>query len=360
MTQQVISEFELLRRLGEGFFGEVWHARMQPHGDVAVKRIRREVGEQLQLKAWPEIREHLLKEAENLKKAQHKHVVQVYSVHWDEREDYVYIVTELCDSSLADRIQEGPVTTYDGFLHMNHLLLGLGALHTQGMLHRDVKPSNILLKGADAKLADFGLATDELMNGYGDWNSYGPHRAPEIFEAGVTSTKTDIWATGVTAYRILNGDRWYTDEMLRLGIDWESDRARAVRTICAPRFASSLSWMPHIPDAWIRFVRKALARDSNKRHADASEMLSALLNMKRASGAGWTCLHSEDHIEWSRLKKGGRQEVVRWSGIYSDTQSCRVHTVGSSGERTRTILQGAGTRSQVLSELRDFFGSRSV
>lgn len=359
MAQRVINELDLLCKLGSGVFGEVWRAEMKPHGIVAVKKIRRTVAERLGLSVWTEIRDHLLKEAESLKKAQHRHVVQVHSVHWDESSDHVYIVTELCDSSLADRINDGPLPIGDAFLFMSHILLGLNALHGQGMLHRDVKPSNVLILGADAKLADFGLATDELRNGYGTGISYAPHRAPETFRGGFTSTKTDIWAVGMTAYRMLNGDAWYAREMCRLGVFEEGEGEPDFSALCSPSFAPALTWMPHIPEAWRRFVKKALAFDSARRYTDASAMLTALQGMNLPDDVGWACVHKGQSICWKRVREGGRHELVVWNDWTSIDQSFEILTQSPDGTGRRVLRRGEGGQSQVLSDLSDFFCSRS-
>lgn len=70
------------------------------------------------------------------------------------------------------------------------------------MLHRDVKPANILIEGNSAKLSDFGLATLLGMSSTGSQRGYISHAAPEIINKGETSAQTDIFATGMTLYRI--------------------------------------------------------------------------------------------------------------------------------------------------------------
>ena len=78
------------------------------------------------------------------------------------------------------------------------VLMGLAALHARQMLHRDIKPGNILIDTAGvALIGDFGLVTDDLLLGYGSQAGYGDHIAYEVWQGKGTSAKSDIWALGI-------------------------------------------------------------------------------------------------------------------------------------------------------------------
>jgi eukaryotic-like serine/threonine-protein kinase len=86
---------------------------------------------------------------------------------------------------------------------------GLQYAHDLGYIHRDIKPANILIgKTGVAKLADFGLAIKSQATGAASPYGYMTQLAPEVFENDVINIATDIYALGVTAYRLVNGDAY--------------------------------------------------------------------------------------------------------------------------------------------------------
>jgi serine/threonine protein kinase len=177
--------------------------------------------------------------------------------------------------------------------------LGLQALHARGMLHRDIKPGNLLIDRRHVtKLGDFGLVTDNLIFGYGSAAGYADHLAPEIYGGGPTSARTDIWALGMTIYRLLHGTSWY-------------ERSPPPQLqIPLGGFAQRLSWLPHIPNSWRRFVRKALKDDPNARYQNATEVVNALATLP--AGAGWLCTVTPVDVSW--VKRTSRRQVnVLWT-----------------------------------------------
>ena len=185
----------------------------------------------------------------------------------------MYIITELCDAGLHASIKNGPLPLAVARKYVRHALLGLEALHVRGMVHRDLKPANILTTGdSAAKLSDFGLVTDKLVAGYASQQGYLEHLAPEVIVNARTSAKSGVWAMGLTIFRLLNGEPWYADVQAALGIDWTRPYLAAISTgsnISSCRRGSSparLPWMPHVPDQWRRFVRKAMSDQLAKRY----------------------------------------------------------------------------------------------
>jgi serine/threonine protein kinase len=145
------------------------------------------------------------------------------------------------------------------------VLMGLGALHARGMLHRDIKPANILVDSfVVAQISDFGLVTDELILGYGSQAGYSDHIAFEVWKGDLTSVKTDIWAFGMTLFRLLHGKTWYED----------APKPRLIVTL--GNFADTLKWLPHIPATWRRVVRTMLRDNPYDRYQSALQAQNAL------------------------------------------------------------------------------------
>jgi serine/threonine protein kinase len=147
-----LPDYELVRKLGEGGFGEVWQARGPGDVDVAMKFIRLgDRGAELQTRAL-----------EAMKSIRHPNLVSLLGI-W--RTDNVLILAmELCDRNLEERLHEALEQKLPGIplpellKYMAAAADGLDELNKHNVQHRDVKPANLLLVGAGVKVADFGLA----------------------------------------------------------------------------------------------------------------------------------------------------------------------------------------------------------
>ena len=241
--------------LGSGGFGKVYKAVDPVHGDVAIKVLKQALGESDP--DWQMRKAGLIHEGQRLSEAHHQNVVNVFSIH--ESGDEIMLVLEYCAGGSLDRgYKVGPLTPNTVKVYATQVALGLSALHARGMIHRDIKPANILLDGAGkARVGDFGLVTNNILLGYASAQGYGDHLAIEIHQGNGTSVKTDIWALGMTLYRLLHGDVWYR----------ENDSPR--RTVPMGGFAGKLRWLPHVPNGWRRLIRKAMHDDTTKRFQTA-------------------------------------------------------------------------------------------
>ena len=223
------------------------------------------------------------------------------------------------------------------------VLMGLGTMHTRGMVHRDIKPANVLLNGkAEAQISDFGLVTDDLVLGYASQAGYSDHIAYEVWNGKGTSAKSDMWALGMTLYRLLHGQTWYKEapdpqDLVKHG-----------------GFADTLRWLPHIPKAWRRAIRKMLNDDDTARCQNAAQALKVLANLPVSPV--WETAVAPDLIRWEQLK-GYRRVVVEWK-----RHSARKHEWEAWSEPTgkgqNKRLNGSGGvvgRAEAVKGLEDFF-----
>jgi serine/threonine protein kinase len=342
------SELKLGHPLGGGGFGDVVHGIDPVHGPVAVKVLRRRKNETAA--EWAARSEDLLKEAQRLKSASHDNVVTVLNVVRDAATNVVHMVTELCDGgSLHDEFEAGPMPLDTVKNALTQVARGLGHIHSKKMIHRDIKPGNILKHGKFFKVGDFGLVTDKLIFDYASDQGYLDHLAPEVHRDRVTSARTDIWAFGMTAYRLLHGREFY-DEWLQ-GKDIPA-------LVIKGGFARNLPWLPHIPEPWRKFLRCAMHDDSAYRHASCHDWAQALAALPVTPY--WRCQYAADAVDWS-APVGARLVQV----------ALRIHSprkhewwAERTGGSKRTVAVGGGrgrivTLRQADRELTDFFAQSS-
>lgn len=332
-------------KIGNGSFGEVFHAVDPVHGAVAIKEMRQQQNEPNA--AWELRKKGLLKEGQRLSQANHANVVRVHGILQSDKDDAVVLVMELCQNgSLQTAFEAGPMKLGDVQKVSTEVALGLHALHARGMLHRDIKPGNILLPATNiAKIGDFGLVTDNIIVGYGSSAGYADHLAPEVWNGQGTSIKSDVWALGMTIYRLIHGAEWYS----RLTFDPSVD-------VCAGGFAKLLPWLPHVPKPWRRFVRTMMNDDTRYRYQDANQVINALGSL--SPEPNWPCEVRADKIAWSRIANGRHIHVV-WEKHSVRKYEWRAWSqpIGLGRRRTLGGSKGAISYSQSEKELRAFFAA---
>lgn len=341
----LLSSLKITDKLGNGHFGEVFRGSDDVHPQLAVKVIRPKGTDTPE--RWEQRKADLIKEGSNLQKAAHEHVVQVHYINKAPTEDAIYLAMELCDGgSLQDRYEAGPMTSGEVHKIATHVCHGLGSLHHREMLHRDLKPGNILVdKKGTVKLGDFGLVTDDLLLGYANIEGYiyVDHLAPEAYTSGLASHKTDYWALGMTLYRLLHGDRWY-------------------RSSLAPKYsvrdggyAERLVWLPHVSRKWRRLIRAMLNDDPDSRLCTAKLALNALADM--ATELSWECAFEDNTITWTRLKGDRRIEVVLSSSGKLASWTATSYPVGAGTKKLLGSSGGLVSKAVADRSLRKFFGS---
>jgi eukaryotic-like serine/threonine-protein kinase len=294
--------FERLQRLGRGHFGEVWLAR-----DTGLDVLRA-------IKLIPKARlfnpKNFFQEAQILKIAEHPNVVRVEETG-ELADGSVYVAMEYLKSgSLEDEAKGSylPLTRVKKIV--GDMLRGLDHAHHKGILHRDIKPANILVGNAgEGKLSDFGLAlplgVDVLKLGVKDYK-YILHLAPEVSGGCSHSIASDIYACGVTLYRLVNGDSFFS---VPVGSDIYGLAA-------AGKFPNRSKYREFIPKPWRVIINMAMNVEPNSRFHCAEDLRHAVEGMKAcmtwnervfSNGTKWTSSHNNCCFEVSRQKLNGNE-----------------------------------------------------
>lgn len=200
--------YHLLEPLGRGGMGTVWRAvDGLLKREVAVKHVALPVG--LEGRERESVRERVMREAQAAARLSHHASVTVFDVLEDDGS--VYIVMELVDvSNLAERVDgRGPLHPGEAAQVGLELVGALEAAHRQGIVHRDVKPSNVMLLPTGAvKLADFGIASVKdhpSLTSTGQVLGSPSYMAPEQALGQECGPETDWWGLGATLYYAVEG-----------------------------------------------------------------------------------------------------------------------------------------------------------
>lgn len=195
--------FRLGNRVGEGALSIVYRATQPSVGrEVAIKVIREELANE------KEFIRRFEAEAQLVARLHHPRVVPLYDF-WREADGAYLVMPWLEGGSLARQLQAGPLSLEDTVGAVHHVAAGLDFAHGRGVIHRDVKPSNVLLDGeGNAYISDFGIALTEASGDADPWplSAGSPaYAAPEQFGGGSIGPGVDIYALAVMTYELLVG-----------------------------------------------------------------------------------------------------------------------------------------------------------
>ncbi|MEV1285813.1 protein kinase [Micromonospora sp. NPDC049679] len=210
--QLVADRYRLMQPLGQGGMGRVWKARDEVlHRDVAIKELVPPPG--LTPEERQEMRERSLREARAIARLNHINVVRVFDVLRTEADPWI-VMEYVASRSLQDVLaSDGPVSSVRAAEIGLGVLGALRAAHRSGVMHRDVKPGNVLL-GDDGRvvLTDFGLATvpgDPNVTRTGLVLGSPAYISPERARTGSAGPEADMWSLGATLYAAVEGHSPY-------------------------------------------------------------------------------------------------------------------------------------------------------
>jgi eukaryotic-like serine/threonine-protein kinase len=272
-TRLLAGRYVLERFLGRGGMAMVYAGRdRRLDRPVAVKVVPVAVTD-------PVGRARFVREAQSAAGLSHPNAVAVFDA--GEADGYLYIVMELVEGrSLCGVLAEaGPLEPSQATAIAASVLAALGQAHAAGIIHRDVKPSNVMVSyGGTVKLLDFGIARrlDDLANDVtaaGDVFGTPTYLAPEQIEGRPTTPATDVYAVGVVLFEMLAGVAPFRGD---------GPVATALAHTTAP-VPDVRSFRPDTSSWLAMAIGTAMAKDPADRFADAAEMQAALTEPSTAS-----------------------------------------------------------------------------
>jgi serine/threonine protein kinase len=199
---------------GRGGMGEVWQARhVLTRKPFAVKVLRQD------LASDETIRGRFVQEARIMEALVHPNILRVN--HVGEQEELLYFIMEWVEGgSLTDQLSErGTFTLQEARDVLWQMIDGLSHAYDRGLVHRDIKPGNVLMrKGVDVKITDFGIAkflgADERRTGSGVRLGSPWYMSPEQIRGADVDHRTDIYSLGITLYQLLTGTVPFDGELV--------------------------------------------------------------------------------------------------------------------------------------------------
>lgn len=210
-TRRLADRFDLIEPVGGGSMGTVWRARDDNlERIVAVKELLLPHGQGEQ-KA-DEAKNRALREARIAARLVHPHAITVFGVI-DEQDRPWIIMEYLPSTSLADKLREGPMEADDVIRLSIQLCSALAAAHRAGIVHRDIKPGNVLLgEDGTVKITDFGISRamgDVQLTATGEISGTPAFLAPEVARGEDATFASDVFSLGATLYTALEGGTPY-------------------------------------------------------------------------------------------------------------------------------------------------------
>ena len=317
------NRYEILERIGSGGMAVVYKARCHRLNRlVAIKILKSDLAQDA------EFRRRFHDESQAVAMLSHPNIVAVYDV--SHSDDLDYIVMELIDGiTLKQYMQKKgePLNWREALHFITQIMKGLSHAHSRGIIHRDIKPHNIMvLRDGSVKVADFGIArlTSAAQNTLTQEALGSVHYiSPEQARGSYIDARSDIYSAGVVLYEMLTG---------RLPYEGDSPISVAIQHInsipLSPREIN-----PDIPEALEEITMKAMASNVDQRYVSADAMLVDLEEFRKNPSINF------DYADVDLLNSNDEPTQVMKTGGTHNT----FHGAGSGAARQTAGNQGRGT-----------------
>jgi len=304
LSPEQIGRYVILRTLGRGAMGVVYLARdPQIERELALKTIRFDTGE----KGFSaeEAKARFLKEARISGRLQHPHIVTVFDVGEDQ--GTLFLAMELVQGgSFSQRLSDpAGFPLRDRIRVIAEVAEALAHAHERGVLHRDVKPANILLTPTlSAKVTDFGIG--KLLTGDTELTSTGQmvgspaYMSPEQIKGEKLDARTDIFSLGIVLYQALTLRKPFPADTL----------TTLVYQILHEEPMDPGLVTNDVPEGMKEIIRKCLAKDRANRYSDAGELADDLREVLGFTPVGSTAGLSESKVKRVRSSPGAPPPVA--------------------------------------------------
>ena len=349
---QVLDKYELLERVGQGGMAVVYRGIDRSlKRTVAIKILHKHLSD------YQEARDRFEREAQAVAKLRHENILEIFDYSAKEGSES-YIVTEFIDGqTLKQFITDRPIAYPEvGAMIMLQVARALAHAHAGSILHRDVKPENIMIRSDGVvKLMDFGIShmVDlERLTVTGQLLGSPAYMAPEHVEGRPLDFRTDVFAVGIVLYQLTVG---------KLPFEGKNPH-EVLKRIAECKFVDPRQANPRIGNRLGRIILKAMAAQPNDRYAAIGEMVLALEAYLEESGLVVDKLTSElaryfkapgpyelalrerlvDHLTRRGQELLASKDQAKALDVFD-----RVLTIDGENEKVLGILDGLNRRARL-------------
>jgi eukaryotic-like serine/threonine-protein kinase len=265
----MLGRYQVEKELGKGAMGVVYLGKDPKIGRVvAIKTMA--LSQEFEADELVEVKERFFREAETAGRLSHTNIVTIYDA--GEEHDLCYIAMELLKGKdLMPFTKSGATLPVGKVISIvARVADALGYAHKQNVVHRDVKPANIMYEpGSDVvKVTDFGIAriTDSSKTKTGMVLGTPSYMSPEQLQGKKIDGRSDLFSLAVTLYQLSSG---------RLPFEGDS-MAQLMYRIANEHAPDILQYNPSLPPAFVAFLDKALSKDAEQRYQTGEEFAAAL------------------------------------------------------------------------------------
>ncbi|GAA0943970.1 hypothetical protein GCM10009558_058940 [Virgisporangium aurantiacum] len=275
-VESLAGRYRLVDRLGAGGMSVVWRGHDDVLGrPVAVKLLAPKYATD------PASRERIRSEARAAARLNHPNITDVYDYGESEVDGHTvpFVVMELVEGvQLDDHLADGPMPWRAAVELCAQVAAALAAVHERGLVHRDVKPANIMLTAIGAKLVDFGISAEAGDTSEGPGQVFGTpaYLAPERLDGGPADAASDVYAFGLVLYKALAGD-----------LPWDADTTTQMLRAHCYVDPTPLPRIPGLPATVANLCRRSLSKRPVARPstAEIARTLAAVTGLRVPVGA---------------------------------------------------------------------------
>ena len=272
MIGKTISHYEILEKLGEGGMGVVYKAR-----DT---RLDRPVGIKFlppHLSQKEDAKKRFVQEAKAASALDHPNICTIYEIDEIPEGQMFIVMAHYEGETLEERVKKGGIGVEEACDIVEAVAGGLAEAHRRGIVHRDIKSSNILITGGGrAKIIDFGLAKlaeQSHLTREGTTLGTVKYMSPEQARGDEVDHRTDIWSTGVLLYEVITGRKPFRGDYDQAVIySILNDEPPGIKTL-----------RPEAPAAVEKVIKKALAKDPEQRYQRIEDLAADVRSVREAA-----------------------------------------------------------------------------